>query len=197
MVEEANDVRAAEAVALFCYQVKKWIGAFAAALGGLDTLVFAGGIGENAPVIRARICEGLGFLGIQFDEMRNAAGEPVISADASRAPVRVIPPTKSDYRQGGVPDHRRRRRTFSRSMQSCSASCAHEPAAAPALLQKMNAYWRAANYLSVGQIYLYDNPLLKKPLKHRACEAAPARPLGHHSRAEFHLRPPQSRHQGA
>ena len=87
---EANDVRAAEAVALFCYQVKKWIGAFAAALGGLDTLVFAGGIGENAPVIRSRICEGLGFLGIQFDANRNAAGEPVISADASHAEVRVI-----------------------------------------------------------------------------------------------------------
>ena len=87
---EADDVRAAEAVALFCYQVKKWIGAFAAALGGLDTLVFAGGIGENAPVIRARICEGLGFLGIQLDGVRNAAGEPVISADASHAQVRVI-----------------------------------------------------------------------------------------------------------
>ena len=87
---ETNDVRAAEAVALFCYQVKKWIGAFAAALGGLDTLVFAGGIGENAPVIRARICEGLGFLGVQLDRTRNAAGEPVISADASRAAVRVI-----------------------------------------------------------------------------------------------------------
>ena len=75
---EAQDVRAAEAVALFCYQVKKWIGALAAALGGLDTLVFAGGIGENAPVIRARICEGLGFLGVQFDANRNAAGEAVI-----------------------------------------------------------------------------------------------------------------------
>ena len=87
---EANDIRAAEAVALFCYQIKKWIGAFAAALGGLDTLVFAGGIGENAPVIRSRICGGLGFLGIQFDEIRNAAGEPVISADASHAQVRVI-----------------------------------------------------------------------------------------------------------
>ena len=88
--QEADDVRAAEAVALFCYQVKKWIGAFAAVLGGLDTLVFAGGIGENAPVIRARICDGLGFLGIQFDEIRNAAGEPVISADASGVRVRVI-----------------------------------------------------------------------------------------------------------
>ena len=65
---EAQDVRAAEAVALFCYQAKKWIGSFAAALGGLDTLVFAAGIGENAPVIRARICEGLEFLGIELEE---------------------------------------------------------------------------------------------------------------------------------
>jgi acetate kinase len=87
---ESGDIRAAEAVALFCYQVKKWIGAFAAALGGLDTLVFAGGIGENSSVVRARICESLGFLGIQLDEMRNTAGEPLISVDASRAQVRVI-----------------------------------------------------------------------------------------------------------
>jgi acetate kinase len=87
---EATDIRAAEAVALFCYQIKKWIGAFAAALGGLDSLVFAGGIGENSSVVRSRICEGLGFLGIQLDETRNAAGDPVISADASRAQVRVI-----------------------------------------------------------------------------------------------------------
>jgi acetate kinase len=87
---ETQDVRAAEAVALFCYQVKKWIGAFAAALGGLDTLVFAGGIGENAPVVRARICEGLAFLGIKLEEKRNAASEGVISAAASRVAVRVI-----------------------------------------------------------------------------------------------------------
>jgi acetate kinase len=87
---EAQDVRAAEAVALFCYQVKKWIGAFAAALGGLDTLVFAGGIGENAPTVRARICAGLGFLGIELEEKRNAASEGVISAAAGRVAVRVI-----------------------------------------------------------------------------------------------------------
>jgi acetate kinase len=88
--QEASDVRAAEAVALFCYQVKKWVGAFAAALGGLDTLVFAGGIGENAPIVRARICDGLGFLGIELDEERNVANAAVISADTSRVPVRVI-----------------------------------------------------------------------------------------------------------
>ena len=90
LAREAQDVRAAEAVALFCYQAKKWIGAFAAALGGLDTLVFAGGIGENAPPIRARICDGLGFLGIELDEARNAENAAVISADGSRVTVRVI-----------------------------------------------------------------------------------------------------------
>jgi acetate kinase len=87
---ETQDVRAREAVALFCYQVKKWIGAFAAALGGLDTLVFAGGIGEHAPTVRARTCDGLGFLGIELEEKRNAANEGVISAAASRVAVRVI-----------------------------------------------------------------------------------------------------------
>ena len=77
-------------VALFCYQVKKCIGAFAAALGGLDTLVFAGGIGENAPTVRARICDGLGFLGTELEEKRNPANEGVISVAASRVAVRVI-----------------------------------------------------------------------------------------------------------
>jgi acetate kinase len=87
---EATDVRAAEAVELFCYQVKKWIGAYAAALGGLDTLVFAGGIGENAPSVRARICEGLAFLGIEIDERRNVANASVISTETSRVAVRVM-----------------------------------------------------------------------------------------------------------
>ena len=87
---EATDIRAAEAVELFCYQVKKWIGAYAAALGGLDTLVFAGGIGENAPLIRKRICDGLAFLGIQLNQKRNAKNATQISPDESRVTVRVI-----------------------------------------------------------------------------------------------------------
>lgn len=90
LASETQDVRAAEAVALFCYQAKKWIGSFAAALGGLDTLVFAGGIGENAPIIRTRVCEGLGFLGIELNEARNAANAGLISTDAGRVAVRVI-----------------------------------------------------------------------------------------------------------
>jgi acetate kinase len=83
-------MRAAEAVALFCYQVKKWIVAFAAALGGLDTLVFAGGIGENVPLVRRRICDGLGFLGIELEEKQNAENGGVLSSAASRVAVRVI-----------------------------------------------------------------------------------------------------------
>ena len=90
IVRQASDVRAAEAVELFCYQTRKWIGTFAAVLGGLETLVFAGGIGENAREVRARVCSELGFLGIELDEVRNAANSPVISTEASPATVRVI-----------------------------------------------------------------------------------------------------------
>ena len=90
LASEAQDVRATEAVALFCYQVKKCIGGYAAALGGLDTLVFAGGIGENAATVRARVCDGLGFLGIDLDQERNAKHEPWISSGTGRVKVRVI-----------------------------------------------------------------------------------------------------------
>jgi acetate kinase len=88
---EAADVRAAEALELFCYIAKKAVASFAGALGGLDTLVFAGGIGENAPDIRARICEGLEFLGIGLSAPRNARDADVISADeGSKVTVRVV-----------------------------------------------------------------------------------------------------------
>jgi acetate kinase len=90
LARETNDVRAAEAVALFCYQAKKWIGSFAAALGGLDTLVFSAGIGENCPAIRARICAGLEFLGVELNEKRNAVNAWLISPNAGRVKVRVI-----------------------------------------------------------------------------------------------------------
>jgi acetate kinase len=89
LARESTDVRAAEAVELFCYQVTKWIGSFAAALGGLDTLVFAAGIGENSPVIRKRICEGLGFLGIELDEKRNKKNAALISRSPARGRVKV------------------------------------------------------------------------------------------------------------
>jgi acetate kinase len=87
---EAHDPRAADALAIFCYQVKKWIGSFAAALGGLDTLVFAGGIGENAAPVRRRICDELQFLGVELDESLNRRNAPRISRDGARVVTRVI-----------------------------------------------------------------------------------------------------------
>ena len=86
-----SDNRAAEAIELFCYQTKKWIGSFAAVLGGLDTLIFSGGIGENTPEIRDRICRGLQFLGIEVDEKRNLKNDEVISIATGRVSIRVIP----------------------------------------------------------------------------------------------------------
>ncbi len=90
LARQEHDHRAAEAVALFFYHVKKAIGALAAALGGLDILVFSGGIGENSCEARTRICAGLEFLGITLDPVRNQNGEPVITADGSRVQVRMI-----------------------------------------------------------------------------------------------------------
>jgi acetate kinase len=90
LLDRHDDARAAEAIDLFCYRVKTTIGSFCAALGGLDTLVFSGGIGENSPHIRRQACEGLEFLGIVLDEGRNNASDPVISIDSGRARVRVI-----------------------------------------------------------------------------------------------------------
>lgn len=90
LLAQVTDARAAEAINLFCYQTRKWIGAFAAALNGLDTLVFAGGIGENAPEVRARICSGLEFLGIKIDQAQNQHGNALISTTDSRVAVRLI-----------------------------------------------------------------------------------------------------------
>lgn len=90
MRHETDDVRAAEAVALFCYQARKWICALAGALAGVDTLVFSGGIGENANEVRQRICTGLQFLGVELDARQNLAGADVISKKESKVTVRVI-----------------------------------------------------------------------------------------------------------
>ena len=86
----ANDPRAELAVAVFCYSARKWIGALAAVLGGLDTLVFTGGIGEHAAPVREEICRDLSFLGIDLDPARNSRPEAVVTAEGSRCTVRVI-----------------------------------------------------------------------------------------------------------
>jgi acetate kinase len=90
LASEATDPHAADALGLFCYQAKKFIGALAAVLGGLDTLVFTAGIGEHAAEIRWRICEGLDFLGVRLNAQRNNTNAAVISEDKTPVNVRVI-----------------------------------------------------------------------------------------------------------
>jgi acetate kinase len=90
LAREADDPAAALALAVFCYQAKRHLGALVAALGGLDALIFTGGIGEHASAIRARICDGLGVLGIELDAARNAASAPVISSGTSAVTIRVM-----------------------------------------------------------------------------------------------------------
>ena len=90
LLKEDVDRRATEAVTLFCYQVRKWIGSFTAVLGGLDVLVFSGDIGENSPIIRSRICQGLDFLGIGLDEGQNRKNSSKISKEHSKVLVMVI-----------------------------------------------------------------------------------------------------------
>jgi acetate kinase len=88
--KERLDPDAADAVDLFCYQARKFLGALAAVLGGLDTLVFTAGIGEHSAPVRERICAGLGYLGVELDAGRNAVHAPIISRKGGRALVRVM-----------------------------------------------------------------------------------------------------------
>ncbi|HEX9304053.1 MAG TPA: acetate/propionate family kinase [Thermoanaerobaculia bacterium] len=90
LAARASDHRAELAVAIFCYSARKWIGALSAVLGGLDTLVFTGGIGEHAAPVREEICRGLGYLGIDLDLRRNARSESIVTAEGSQCTVRVI-----------------------------------------------------------------------------------------------------------
>jgi acetate kinase len=96
LAREADDPHAAEALELYCYQARKHVGALVAALGGLDTLVFTGGVGEHAAPVRQRICDGLAYLGVRLDAARNAAHAAVISTSDASVTVRVMP-TDEDW----------------------------------------------------------------------------------------------------
>ena len=91
LATEGTDAAAALAVEVFCYRARAYVGAYAATLGGLDALVFTGGIGEHAPAVRARVCAGLEHLGVVLDPPANLAGAPVVSGATSPVRVRVIP----------------------------------------------------------------------------------------------------------
>ena len=90
LAAEGCDPRATEALDLFCHMIRKGIAAITASAGGLDTLVFTGGIGAHSPAIRERVTAGLGFLGVRLDPARNAAGASVISTDERSVAVRVL-----------------------------------------------------------------------------------------------------------
>jgi acetate kinase len=90
-LESADNPAAHRAIDYFVFRVQRELGAMAAVMGGVDALVFCGGIGENSRTIRARICERLGWMGIEIDHSRNGSGETVISSEFSRTAVMIIP----------------------------------------------------------------------------------------------------------
>jgi len=106
---ESHDPASRLAIAMYAYSIRKAIGAFAAVLDGVDTLIFSGGIGEHAPAIRSRVCDGLTFLDMRLDTDANAANAPVISHSGARVVVRVIPTdeeimiARAAYRLQGSP----------------------------------------------------------------------------------------------
>jgi acetate kinase len=87
---DRNDPPAATAVDIFCYRIRKYVGAYLAVLGGAEAIVFTGGIGENSAEIRRRICQDLGWAGVELDDLRNTSGEERISTPAARIAVYAI-----------------------------------------------------------------------------------------------------------
>ena len=191
---EASDPRAAEALALFCYQAKKWIGAFAAALGGLDTLVFAGGIGENAAPVRKRICDGLEFLGNRDRRERQRAGmrRAFRPARASVA-VRVIRTDEESviaaltHPAAGIGT--RHRRSEDHATTGCSADARCGSGAENRCLLACGELPVRRPDLSLRQ------PAAERAAGARAHQAHAAGTLGHHAGTEFHLHASESDHQ--
>ena len=89
-IKEGNK-RAQVAFDIFCYRIKKYLGSYAAAMGGIDAFVFTGGIGENSAEVREEVCRDMNFLGIQLDDEKNLRKEEIISKDGSRVPILRIP----------------------------------------------------------------------------------------------------------
>src|SRR6185295_7653674 len=90
LAQRASNPDAALAVDMFCYQIRKAIGGLSAVLGGLDTLVFTGGIGEHAPVVRSEICAGLEYLGITLDPSRNESSAQTVNCPDTHVTVRIV-----------------------------------------------------------------------------------------------------------
>jgi acetate kinase len=178
------DPRARLAVDLFVYRIGRELGSLAAALAGLDGVVFTGGIGENAAAIRARVCEDAAWLGVELDAAANAAGAARITTGASRVSGWVVPADEEltiarhtrdllqdGAEQGGTTMHAKGTAGNvaggAASLSAFGRARSTVPGAplAPEELRALDAFWRASNYLAAGMIYLQDNPLLREPLR--------------------------------
>ncbi len=184
--------RARLAIDLFVYRITRELGSLAAALGGLDAIVFAGGIGENAVAIRERVCRDAAWLGLELDTPANAAGGPRVTTSASRVAAWVV---RTDE-ELVIARHARRLLASpagqeGRTVGTAASSKEEVPGVsefgparstvkgaplAPEELRRIDSFWRACNYLSLGMIYLQDNPLLREPLRP---EHVKSRQLGH------------------
>jgi xylulose-5-phosphate/fructose-6-phosphate phosphoketolase len=174
------DPRAGLAVDLFVYRIARELGSLAAALGGLDAVVFTGGIGENAAVVRERVCRDAAWLGVELDPGANAAGGPRITTPRSRVSAWVIRADEelTIARQtrrvlGEAGGRKEGAMVPSKVLEGIAALSPYGKARstvpgaplAPEELRRLDAFWRACNYLALGMIYLRDNPLLREPLR--------------------------------
>ncbi len=188
----STEPRARLAVDLFVYRIGRELGSLAAALGGVDALVFTGGIGEHAGAIRERVCRDAAWLGVELDEAANGAGGPRITTKESPASAWVVPTDEE------LMIARHVRRVLAQVaakegtamtpsgpvLEGASALSAFGPARAtvpgaplvPEEVGRLDAFWRACNYIALGMIYLRDNPLLREPLRP---EHVKSRLLGH------------------
>ena len=176
----SEDPRARLAVDLFVYRIVRELGSLAAALGGLDAIVFTGGIGERAAPIRERVCRDAAWLGVELDPDANAAGRSRISTERSRVSAWVVHAdeerTIARHARRLLRDDQGRATVTSKTTtspqgeQTLSAfgkarSTVREAPLTPEELRRLDAFWRASNYLAAGMIYLQDNPLLREPLR--------------------------------
>jgi xylulose-5-phosphate/fructose-6-phosphate phosphoketolase len=175
--------RARLAVDVFVYRIARELGSLGAALGGLDAVVFTGGIGENAAVIRERVCQDASWLGVELDPAANAAGGPRISTDRSRVSAWVVHADEELI----IARHARRlldggqaaaqeatpvitktpklEKSAGLSAFGKARSTVEGAPLTPEEVRQLDAFWRTCNYLAAGMIYLRDNPLLREPLR--------------------------------
>jgi xylulose-5-phosphate/fructose-6-phosphate phosphoketolase len=187
----SSDPRARLAVNLFVYRIARELGSLAAALGGLDAIVFTGGIGENAAPIRERVCRDAAWLGVELDPEANGEGRPRITRDRSRVAAYVVPADEEltiarHVRRvlGATSEEETTVTANTQSLEGTAALSAFGPARstvtgaplAPEELRRLDTFWRACHYLAAGMLYLQDNPLLREPLRP---EHVKSRLLGH------------------